>query len=70
METYWPNTNQFTKPAREVAEILSVHPNTLFRWVKAGRIECVRFSRNSIHFTYQQIIEFINANKERVKINM
>ena len=67
---YWPGTTELTKPARSVAKILGVHPNTLFRWVKAGKIECVRFSKNSIHFTYEQIIDFINDNKERIEIKI
>jgi excisionase family DNA binding protein len=67
---YWPGTSQLTKSAKEVAKILSVHPNTLFRWVKAGKIECVRYSRNSLYFTYDQVESYINKNRELVKINV
>ncbi|TVM01615.1 MAG: hypothetical protein CV087_10635 [Candidatus Brocadia sp. WS118] len=67
---FWPGTAELTMPARKVAKILSVHPNTLFRWAKAGKIECVRYGRNSIHFTYDQILEFIDRHREQVKINI
>lgn len=57
---YWPGTNELTKPAKEVARILNIHYNTLFRWIKSGKIECVKFGAASIHFTYAQVEEFIN----------
>lgn len=67
---YWPETNELTKPAREVANILRIHPNTLFRIVKAGKLECVKMGRNSMHFTYDQVCEFINNHRERVVISI
>ena len=60
---YWPGTEQLTKPAKEVATILSIHYNTLFHWVKSGEIECVRFGKKSIHFTYDQVELLINSNR-------
>ena len=66
--TYWPGTNQILKPVREVAKILGVHPNTVFRWIKSGRLETVRIGK-SIHFTYNQIINFLNNNTHQVKVN-
>lgn len=65
---YWPNTTQLTKPAKEVADILGVHPNTLLRWVKAGKIECVRSARNSMRFTYDQVERYINTHREQITI--
>lgn len=67
---YWPETNELTKPAREVAKILRIHHNTLFRIVKAGKLECVKMGRNSMHFTYDQVCEFINNHRERVIISI
>jgi excisionase family DNA binding protein len=67
---YWPRTNELTKPAREVAKILNIHYNTLFRWIKGGKIEYVRFGDTSIHFTYDQIEHFINTNRESVKLRL
>ena len=66
---YWPGTNQILKPTGEVAKILGVHPNTVFRWVKSGKLECVRFGKKSMHFTFNQIIEFIESSKHKVKLN-
>lgn len=65
---YWPGTEELTKPAKEVAKILNVHYNTLFRWIKSGSVECVRLGRSSIHFTYDQVAGFINDHRELVKI--
>jgi excisionase family DNA binding protein len=67
---YWPNTTQLTKPAKEVAKILGVHPNTLFRWVKAGKICCRRFSRNSVYVTYNDVMQFIEDNEYQIKLNI
>ena len=63
---FWPDTNQLTKPLREVANILNVHPNTVFRWIKSGQIEFIRLGKASIHFTYDQVIDYINKNKEQI----
>jgi excisionase family DNA binding protein len=65
---YWPGTSELTKPAKEVAGILNIHYNTLFRWIKSGNVECVRFGRSSIHFTFDQVENLINGNRELVKI--
>ena len=65
---FWPETIQLTKPLREVANILNVHPNTIFRWTRNGQIEFVRMGKKSIHFTYDQIIDYINKNREQTKI--
>lgn len=67
---YWPGTSQLTKSAKEVARILSVHPNTVFRWIKAGKIECIRYGRKSVHFTYEQVVEFLNGNRKHVKLRL
>ncbi|MFZ0390119.1 MAG: helix-turn-helix domain-containing protein [Calditrichia bacterium] len=67
---YWPGTEQLTKPAREVARILGVHPNTIFRWVKSGKLECIRFGTKMMHFTYEQIQEFLNKNREKVHLKL
>ncbi len=67
---YWPDTTQLTKPAREVSTILNVHYNTLFRWIKSGKLECIRFGKTSIHLTYDQVEQFINNNRKVVTLNM
>ena len=65
---YWPGTNQILKPAKQVAELLDVHANTLYRWIKSGRLECIRVGK-SLHFTYTQIATFLEKNTYQTKIN-
>ena len=64
----WPDGTSFTKPLREVAPLLGVHYNTLHNWVQTGRIECIRVGK-SIHFTYDQVVDFINGNRTRRELN-
>ncbi len=64
----WPD-GKLTKTVDEVAGMLSVHRNTVLRWVKSGRIACTRFSRNSIQFTWGQVVEFVESCEEKVTIN-
>ena len=67
---YWPGTDVLAKPAKEVAGILGVHPNTIFRWVKAGQLECLRYSRKKVYFTYDQVQMFLEEKRERVEIKI
>ena len=51
---------------REVAQLLNIHPNTLKRWSKTGRIRAYRITpRGDRRFTYEEIVRFLaelNAN--------
>ena len=51
--------------AVEAANILGVDKSTIHRWVKAGKIECIRIERNSVYFTQDQIDEFIDRHRKR-----
>ncbi len=64
----WPD-GKLTKTLREVADLLGVHYNTVIRWIKSGRITCTRYGRNSICFTYDQVVHFIEENEFKQKIN-
>lgn len=64
----WPD-GKLTKTVNEVADILGVHRNTILRWVKSGRIACTRFSRNSIQFTWGQVVDFVESCEEKVTVN-
>ena len=64
----WPD-GKLTKTINEVAELLSVHRNTVLRWVSSGKLACTRFGRNSIQFTWGQVIEFVESCEEKVTIN-
>ena len=64
----WPD-GKLTKTINEVAELLSVHRNTVLRWVKSGKIACTRFGRNSIQFTWNQVTDFVKSSEEKITIN-
>jgi len=64
----WPD-GKLTKTVDEVAELLSVHRNTVLRWVNSGKLACTRFSRNSIQFTWDQVVDFVESREEKVTIN-
>jgi excisionase family DNA binding protein len=64
----WPD-GKLTKTLNEIAELLNVHRNTVQRWVKSGRLSCTRFGRNSIQFTYDQVVTFIDECEHEIKIN-
>jgi|WetSurMetagenome_2_1015567.scaffolds.fasta_scaffold22910_5 excisionase family DNA binding protein len=64
----WPD-GKLTKTLNEVAEMLNVHRNTVQRWVKSGRLSCTRFGRNSIQFTFEQVVTFIDECEHEIKIN-
>jgi predicted site-specific integrase-resolvase len=53
----------------DAATILGISTTTLHRYVKAGKIECVRFAKNSVYFTQQQLDEFIDRHRKRYTPN-
>ncbi len=64
----WPD-GKLTKTVNEVAEALSVHRNTVLRWVKSGKIACTRFSRNSVQFTWGQVTEYVKSCEEKITVS-
>ncbi len=64
----WPD-GKLTKPLTEVAEMLNVHRNTVQRWIKSGRLACTKYGRNSIQFTFDQVVTFIDECEHEIKIN-
>ena len=65
---HWPETGELTKSAKDVARLLGVHTCTLFRWVKSGKIECVRYGRTSVHFTYEQVLDYLDRQNEKTDL--
>jgi len=51
--------------SNEAADRLGISTTTLHRHVKAGKIECIKFSANSIYFTQQQLDEFVERHRKR-----
>lgn len=66
--TTWPD-GKLTKPLREVANLLNVHRNTILRWIKSGEMSVTRYGRNSLQFTYDQVVDFIDKNELEVTVN-
>ena len=64
----WPD-GKLTKTVNEVAELLSIHRNSLIRWIKSGRIVCTRLGRNSVRFTWDQVADFLESCEEDIAIN-
>jgi len=64
----WPD-GKLTKTVNEVADMLSVHRNTVLRFVKSGKLACTRLGRNSIYFTWGQVVDFVKSSEEKVTIN-
>jgi excisionase family DNA binding protein len=51
----------------EAANRLGISTSTLHRWVKAGRIECVRIERNSVYFTHQALEDFVRRHRKEYR---
>jgi excisionase family DNA binding protein len=49
----------------DAAKQLGVSTSTLHRWVKAGRIECIRIERNSVYFTPEALEAFIQKHRKQ-----
>ena len=62
---YWPGSEQLTKPLKAVAVSLNVHTNTVHRWIKSGKISYIKYGNRSIHFTYDQVQDFL-ANQTKI----
>jgi len=49
---------------KEVAEYLRVDIQTIYRYIKAGRIKSVKFSRKGVRITAKSLERFIEENTE------
>lgn len=49
----------------EAAARLGISTTTLFRYVKAGRIECICVEKNSVYFTVDALEEFVQRHRKR-----
>ena len=44
----------------ELAERLKLNPTTVYRWVSAGRLTCVRFSARCLRFRQSEVETLLN----------
>jgi excisionase family DNA binding protein len=49
----------------DAASRLGISTTTLHRWVRSGRIECVRVERNSIYFTPAALEAFVQKHRKQ-----
>ena len=49
---------------KEVAEILSVSQNTIWRWVREGKLKSIKLSNGATRFTEKDIQEFMGVGVE------
>lgn len=52
----------------EAARVLGVHPYTLYRWAREGRVPCVRLGR-SVRFRVAALQEWMQQQEERALRN-
>jgi excisionase family DNA binding protein len=46
---------------KEVAKILSVSQNTIWRWVREGKLKSIKLSNGATRFTEKDIQEFMGV---------
>jgi len=51
--------------AAELAERLRVRPDTVRRWMRAGRIPVLRVSEKVVRYDYGEVIEALRARGRR-----
>ena len=52
---------------REVAEILKVDPQTVYRWVRKGKINIIRLSSGGVRISRSEIDKFITPIDEKTQ---
>jgi excisionase family DNA binding protein len=51
----------------EAAARLGVSLTTLHRWVRSGKIECIRIEKNSVFFTQDALEEFVHKHRKKYR---
>jgi excisionase family DNA binding protein len=51
----------------QAAERLAVHPMTLYRWARAGRVPAIRIGARVLRFDSRALERFISANSVEVR---
>ena len=53
----WNSRNLLTVP--EVAEWARVHPKTVYRWIKDGRLEAIQFGPRTFRILEDAVVQFL-----------
>jgi excisionase family DNA binding protein len=54
---------------KQVASILSVHPNTVRRWEREGLLKAYRVGpRGSLRFAKDDVLDFVNESTKEVPV--
>lgn len=61
------NNQSLLLKSTEAANRLGISTSTLHRWVKAGRIECVRIERNAVYFTPEALAAFVQRHRKEYR---
>lgn len=59
------DSSPFLLKSTEVASHLRISKSMLHRWVRAGKIECIRIERNAIYFTPEALEAFIRKHRKQ-----
>jgi len=54
----WNSRNLLTVP--EVAEWARVHPKTVYRWIKDGRLEAIQFGPRTFRIPEDAVVQFLH----------
>ncbi|MCL4532967.1 MAG: helix-turn-helix domain-containing protein [Deltaproteobacteria bacterium] len=49
---------------KDVADLLSVSPKTLYQWAEYGSIPCFKLN-GTLRFNEEKIIEWVNSNEKK-----
>ena len=52
--------------ALEVAELLKVSKETIYKWAKRRALPCIRFGKDCIRFDPKQLADWIQSNGEAI----
>lgn len=45
--------------ANEVAQLLRVHPNSVYRWIRGGKLERVKLASGGVRIPAQALLDFL-----------
>jgi len=52
---------------RETAQLLGIAPQTVYTWIRIGKLPYLRLGKNTIAFEYHDLMQFLDSIKVTVK---